>query len=147
MYFQHLKLTYLSEGITGEEISTDSVMSEMFQLGSPGEQSGYNSSSSFWCYSNDIENGAFSGEKLQRASSMGQNPFADGDQMLSWSGSGTPSDHLFLPCDSTPRSSNTSPRTGVLRVRNSHDTHSDINQDVPLFGGGETTDVDMDMEC
>ena len=121
-------------------------MSEMFQFGDPGAQFDYTSSSSFWCYPNGVENGAFSGEKTQSASSIDQNPFADGDQMLSWSGSATPSDHLFFPCDSTTQSSDTNIGAGVLRVSNSQKSYSDINQDVPLFGGGETKDVDMDME-
>lgn len=119
----------------------------MFQFGGPGEQFDYNSSSSFWCLPNDIENGGFGGEESQSASSVDQNPFADGDQMLSWSGSATPSDNLFFPCDSIPCLSNTSTGAEVLRVGNSQDTYFDINQDVtvPLFGGGETKDVDMDI--
>jgi hypothetical protein len=119
-------------------------MSEMFQFGGPGTQFDYTSSSYFWCYHDGIENGAFSGDKSQGASSMNQNPFADGDQMFSWSGSATPGDHLFFPCDSTPPSSISTPtRAGVLRVGNSQDTtYSDIDQGVPLFGGDETKDVE-----
>jgi hypothetical protein len=120
-------------------------MSEMSQFGGPGAQLDYTSSSS-WCYPDYIENGAFSGEKSQSASSMDQNPFADGDQMLSWSGSATAGDHLFFPCDSPTQSTDTSTGAGVLRVGDSQDTHSYFNQDVPLFCGVETKDVDTDME-
>ena len=121
-------------------------MSEMFQFGRPGAQFDYTSSSSVGCYPNGIENGAFSGEKSQSTSSMDQNPLVDGDQLLSWSGSATPSDHSFYPCDSTIPLSDKSTGAGVLRMCNSQDTHFDINQDVSLFGGDETNDVNMSME-
>jgi hypothetical protein len=68
---------------------------------------------------------------------MDQNTFADGDQMLSWSGSAIPSDNLFFPCDSTSRLSNTSTGAGVLRVGNSQDSYLDINQDTVWWGRNE----------
>jgi hypothetical protein len=76
------------------------------------------------------------------ASSMDQNPFTDGDQLLSsWSGDSTPSNH----CDSTLQCKATSPGAGVLRVGNSQNT-SGLNQDVPLFCGDETKDIGLAME-
>lgn len=113
-------------------------MSGMSQFGSPGAQFDYISSSSFWCNPNDTENGASSGETSQSVHSTDQDPFADIDQMLSWSGSAIPGDHLFFPCDSTQPRNNTSTGAGVLRVGNSQDSHFDINQDVLLLGGGQT---------
>jgi hypothetical protein len=122
-------------------------MSEMFQFGSPGTQLDYTSTSSSWCYPNDIENGTFSGEKSQSASSKDHNTFADVDQMLSWSGSATPSKYLFIPFDSTTQSNEeTSAEAGVPRVGNSQDPYSDINQDVSLFGEVDTMGVNTDME-
>ena len=115
----------------------------MFQFGSPGAQFDYTSGSSSWCYHNDIENGTFNGEKSQSASSVDQYPFVDGDQMLSWSGSTTPSNHMFFSCESTTPLSNTSTEAGVLKVGNSQNTHSNIHRDVPLSGGNETMNVNM----
>ena len=120
--------------------------SELFQFEDPGAQFDYNSNSSFWCYPNDIENGAFSGEGSQSASSMDQNPFADEDQMFSWSNPATSSNPLFFPYDSTPTSSDSSTGSGVLGVDSSQDTCPGINQDVSLCVGSETEDVDTDME-
>lgn len=119
-------------------------MSEMFQFGSPGAQFDTTPSSSFGCYPNDIENGAFSGEKSQSASSMDQSSFADGDRILLLLGSATPSGHSLLPCDSTAPKNATSTRAGVLRVGDSQDTCSDINQDVPLLSDFKTKDMNMD---
>jgi hypothetical protein len=121
-------------------------MSEMFQFGSPGTQFDYTSNPSSWCYPDDTENGAFSGEKSQSASSKDHNSFADGEQMLSWSGSATPGDYLFTPFDSTTPPSETSTEAGVLRVGNSQDPYSNIDQDVPLFGGDDPMGVNTDIE-
>ncbi|KAI0272954.1 hypothetical protein BGY98DRAFT_1189123 [Russula aff. rugulosa BPL654] len=138
VYFQHLKVTAPTQGT-----STDHAK---IRFGSPGAQFDYTTNSSSWCYPNDIENGVFSGKKSQSTSSKDQNPFADGDQMLLWSGSATPGDYLFIPSESTTPTNDTSTEAGVLRVDNSQDSYSNINQDVPLFGGDEMMDVNMDTE-
>ena len=127
----------LHTGITGQETSTGPATLQLDPFGRSGANFDFDFTFTPPAAHHPDEDGD-SGEKTPGASSVDLAPLADGDQTLSsLPDSSTPSDHSFLPFNSTPPSSATS---------HSQDPCSDINQNELLWAltNSEAKDVGID---